>query len=52
VLLLRQLSEGQEIRTTTGGTSGWMVLVYILAGIAGLELLMMLLSFGIRLIIR
>jgi hypothetical protein len=49
-LILRQLSEGQEIRTSAPGASAWMVVIYILAAIAGFELLMMLLSLGISLI--
>ena len=49
-LILRQLSEGQEIRTSAGSTSAWMVVVYILAAISGFELLMLLLSLGISLI--
>jgi hypothetical protein len=50
VLTLRQLSDGQEARQSTGGTSAWMVVIYIFAALFGLEFLMVLLSFGISLI--
>jgi hypothetical protein len=50
VLTLRQLSEGQEVRQSAGGTSAWMVVIYIFAALFGLEFLMVLLSFGISLI--
>lgn len=48
---VRQLAEGQEVRQQTG-TSGWMVVVYILAGLFGLEILGLLFSLGISLIGR
>lgn len=50
-LTLRQLSEGQEVRQSSGGTSAWMVVVYIFAALFGLEVLMMLLSLGISLVV-
>ncbi len=49
-LFLRQLSEGQEIHTSTSGTSAWTVVVYVLAAISGLQFLLLLLSLGISLI--
>jgi preprotein translocase subunit YajC len=45
---VRQLAEGQEVRQQ-GGTSGWMTFVYILASLAGLELLMVLVSLVVSL---
>ena len=50
VLTLRQLSEGQEVRQSAGGTSAWMVVIYVFAALFGLEFLLVLLSFGISLI--
>jgi hypothetical protein len=46
---LRQLAEGQEVRQQAG-TSGWMIAVYIIAGLFGLELLGLLIGLGISLI--
>ena len=46
---VRQLAEGQEVRQQTG-TSGWMVAVYIIAGLFGLELLGGLVALGISLL--
>ena len=46
---VRQLAEGQEVRQQTG-TSGWMVAVYIVAGLFGLEILLGLVSLGISLL--
>jgi len=48
-LTLRQLSEGQEPRQASIGTSQWMIVVYIFAALFGLELLLFLLSIGISL---
>jgi hypothetical protein len=45
---VRLLAEGQEVRQQTG-TSGWMIVVYIVAALFGLELLAGLVSFGISL---
>jgi Domain of unknown function (DUF5671) len=46
---VRLLAEGQEVRQQAG-PSGWMVLVYILAGLFGLEILGLLISLGVSLI--
>jgi hypothetical protein len=48
---IRQLAEGQEVRQA-GGSSGWMIFVYILASLAGLEFLMMLISLVVSLFQR
>jgi hypothetical protein len=48
---IRQLAEGQELRQQAG-TSGWMVLVYIVAGLFGLEIVGLLVGLGISLISR
>jgi hypothetical protein len=48
---VRQLAEGQEVRQQTGA-SGWMVVVYIIAGLFGLEILGLLISLGISFIGR
>jgi hypothetical protein len=50
-LAVRQLAEGQEIRVQTG-TSGWLVLVYILAGLFGLELVLALIGLTASLFAR
>jgi hypothetical protein len=42
-LAVRQLAEGQEVRSQTG-TSGWLIFVYILAGLFGLAILMGLIN--------
>jgi hypothetical protein len=47
---LRQISDGQEVKF--GGTSAFMVMVYIFAAIFSLELLMFLLSLVISLVVR
>jgi hypothetical protein len=39
---LRQLAEGQELRA--GGTPGWLIAVYIVAGLTGLPLLVSLIG--------
>ena len=44
-----QLSDGQEVKL--GGTSAFMVMVYIFAALFGLQLLFILLSIGISLIV-
>jgi hypothetical protein len=46
---VRQLAEGQEVRQQAG-TSGWMVVVYFVAGLFGLEILGLFISLGISLI--
>ena len=43
---IRQLAEGQELRPQ-GGTSGWMVVTYVLAVLFGLEIVMALISLGV-----
>ena len=48
-LAVRQLSDGQEVKF--GGTSAFMVMVYIFAALFGLQLLFILLSIGISLIV-
>ena len=48
-LVVRQLAEGQELRQQTG-PSGWLVVVYVIAGLFGLELLGALVSLGISLL--
>jgi uncharacterized membrane protein len=45
---IRQLAEGQEARQQAG-TSGWMIFVYIIAGLFGLEILGLLISLGFSL---
>ena len=45
---VRQLAEGQELRQSPA-TSGWMIAIYILAGLFGLEMLGLLVSLGISL---
>ena len=49
--IVRQLAEGQEIRQR-GGASGWMIFVYIGAGLFGMEILMALISLSASLISR
>jgi hypothetical protein len=49
-LTLRQLSEGLDVKQSVGGTSAWMIVVYVFAALFGLEVLMMLISLGISLI--
>jgi hypothetical protein len=49
-LILRQLSEGQEVHQSAAGVPAWMVVIYIFAALFGLEVLIMLLSLGISLI--
>jgi hypothetical protein len=48
---VRQLAEGGAVRQQAG-TSGWMIAVYILAGLTGLEVVGLLVSLGISLIVR
>jgi len=45
---LRQLAEGQELRQQAA-TPGWMIAVYIVAGLFGLEILGVLIGLGISL---
>lgn len=48
---VRQMAEGQAVHQQAG-TPGWMIAVYIFAGLAGLEILGLLVSLGISLIRR
>jgi hypothetical protein len=50
-LALRQLAEGQEVHQKAG-SSGWMVFIYIIAGLFGLEVLGLLVSLGASLLFR
>jgi hypothetical protein len=50
-LALRQLAEGQEVRQKAT-VSGWMIFLYIMAGLFGLEVLGMLVSLGASLLFR
>ncbi len=43
---VRQLAEGQEVRQQAG-TSAWMIVLYIFAGLFGLEVLSLLIALGI-----
>ena len=47
---VRQLAEGQEVRQQAG-TSGWMIAIYIIAGLFGLEILGLLISLGFSLMV-
>jgi hypothetical protein len=49
--IVRQLAEGQEVRSSVGN-SVWQVVAYIFAALFGLELLFLLLSLGISMIVR
>lgn len=51
-LTLRQLSEGQEVRQSAGGTSAWTIVAYVFAVLFGLQLLMILFSLGISLVMN
>jgi hypothetical protein len=51
VQMVRQAAEGQEIRQKTT-RPGWMVAIYIMAGIFGLELLFAMVSLSVSLIER
>jgi hypothetical protein len=51
VQTIHQAAEGQEIRQKSSRT-GWMVVVFIMAGIFGLELLFALISLSVSLIAR
>ena len=45
---VRQLAEGQEVRQPSG-TSGWMIFIYVIAALFGLEILMALTSLVVSL---
>jgi len=49
--IIRQLAEGQEVRTS-GGAPAWQVVAYVFAALFGLELLFLLFGLGISLIVR
>lgn len=49
-LTLRQLAEGQEVRQRAPA-SGWMVAVYIIAALFGLQVLFMLFSLGLSFLV-
>lgn len=49
-LTLRQLSEGLDVKQSVGGTSAWMVVVYIFAALFGLQVLLMLFTLAITLV--
>jgi len=51
-VLLRQLSEGQEVRPARGATGGWRIVIYIFAALFALELLLILLALGISSLIN
>jgi len=48
---LRQLAEGQEARQSAA-TSGWMIAVYIIAGLFGLQVLGLLVALGFSLMVH
>ena len=48
---LQQLAEGQEIRRQRMGRSAWTIIVYVFAALFMLELLFVLLTFGISLVV-
>jgi hypothetical protein len=50
-LALRQLAEGQEVRQKAA-VSGWMIFLYVIAGLFGLEALGLLVSLGASLLFR
>jgi hypothetical protein len=50
-LVLRQLAEGQQVRQKTP-VSGWMVFLYIMAGLSGLEVLGLLGSLAASVLLR
>jgi hypothetical protein len=48
---VQQLAEGQEIRRQKMGRSAWTIVLYVFAGLFMLELLFLLLTFGIPLVV-
>ncbi len=50
-LALRQLAEGQEVRPRAAAT-GWMIFLYVIAGLFGLEAVGLLVSFAASLLFR
>jgi hypothetical protein len=49
---VQQLAEGQEVRKQRIGRSAWTILIYVFAALFMLQLLFILLAFGISLIVR
>ena len=49
--IVRQLAEGQEVRSSTGN-SAWQIVGYVFAVLFGLQLLLLLFSFGISMVVR
>jgi hypothetical protein len=49
---VQMLAEGQEVRKQKQGRSPWTIVVYVFAALFGLQLLFMLLAFGISLVAR
>ncbi len=47
---VQMLAEGQEIQKQKTGRSPWMIVVYVFAALFGLQLLFLLLAFGISLV--
>jgi hypothetical protein len=48
--IIRQMAEGQEVRTSTG-TPTWQVVAYVFAGIFGVQILFLLLGLGVSLVV-
>jgi len=48
--IVRQLAEGQEVRSSTGN-SAWQLVAYVFAILFGLQILFLLLSFGISMVV-
>ena len=49
---VQQLAEGQEVRKQRMGRSAWSIVVYVFAALFMLQLLFILLAFGISLVVR
>lgn len=52
VQFIQQLAEGQEVRKGRVGRSAWTILVYVFAALFMLQLLFLVLAFGISLVVR
>ncbi len=50
-VLVRQLSEGQEVKQSRGASGAWLIVVYVFAALFALQLLFILLSIGIQAIV-
>ena len=48
---VQQLAEGQEVRRQRAGRSAWTFVIYVFAGLFMLELLFLVLAFGISLVV-